>query len=99
GPPASLLFPSTTLFRSGLRLAGGVVPVLDDVGRDPQARGGEACVVPGGEPVVGGERRGEVVAQGRGDGRRHLLEPAQGGCAALRSEEHTSELQSRENLV
>src|SRR3712207_8184619 len=85
-PPRSTLFPYTTLFRSGWS-----VPA-DRFVRDAEAveRGG----------AVSGGRRAGVRAGGRGpspgDGHR-------GGRAAVaasdRSEEHTSELQSRQYLV
>src|SRR5688572_32764310 len=85
-PPRSTLFPYTTLFRSHRDA------------RRPELRIGERGLGPrreleqqrrhrrqahGGEPVVPRERD-------RGRGRRRPL---------LRSEEHTSELQSQSNLV
>src|SRR5690348_17425931 len=83
-PPRSTLFPYTTLFRSGHRLAGDL-PVPLDVERP--ARG------PG------------VRLEDATDHRGHLLEPApvrlqhRPDRAGLRSEEHTSELQSPVHLV
>src|SRR3712207_8913513 len=82
-PPRSTLFPSTTLFRS---------PVGADVGREGEVR-----------LDVGDARHalhlgdGRVVEQARlrRRGRRLPLRLP----AALRSEEHTSELQSRQYLV
>src|SRR3712207_7350864 len=81
GPPRSPLFPYTTLFRSGGRLAG-------------QAR----------EEGGGGGRRGPVHAQRSGDpaqlGDGGVVGGGQGAQQAdPRSEEHTSELQSRQYLV
>src|SRR5256885_2751683 len=85
-PPRSTLFPYTTLFRSGQ---------IDDqpVGRLISRRR------PGrGEPEI------EVGEAGLEAGRRRGQEPAAGrlgrkGEGAVRSEEHTSELQSPCNLV
>src|SRR5690606_40707223 len=87
-PPRSTLFPYTTLFRS-VRLR--------------RARAG-----PGGEPDAhDGERVAldllrQVAAHRPGLAAVHRLEEAVGARvhrARVRSEEHTSELQSRENLV
>src|SRR5690349_23054563 len=89
-PPRSTLFPYTTLFRSVA---------------------GESRAVPGGAVPAGRRHLGGVVQPGggrAGRGRRH----GEGGRAAAvrrgrpgagrvgrRSEEHTSELQSRRDLV
>src|SRR3989440_3434288 len=84
-PPRSTLFPYTTLFRSGRA-------------RDVR--------VPDGQ--LAGEARTQEAAQhgrerrGGGDGPRadHLRRAAGvAGAAVARSEEHTSELQSRSDLV
>src|SRR3712207_8399522 len=85
-PPRSTLFPYTTLFRSEPRLP-------PDAARDalPRQRG-----VPGGG--AGGAARGpggadaHLHARPEDDGRGRLR-------ADGRSEEHTSELQSRQYLV
>src|SRR3712207_7504060 len=90
-PPRSTLFPSTTLFRSEV-LAGGVIGPLE---RPSQL-------------VAGRYRDGELVVVGR----TSPLSPAQSAELAdvltpagpdhpwpERSEEHTSELQSRQYLV
>src|SRR3712207_7888728 len=82
-PPRSTLFPYTTLFRSALG------PV-----RPPDARGpGRASAV-----RLGRSRMGELSPDHRGSER-----PAGARfrriCGARRSEEHTSELQSRQYLV
>src|SRR5690606_40865837 len=84
-PPTSTLFPYTTLFRSRRRGGAGV-------------RGDR------GRAVAAGRRRPRRVPQGPRPGRARP-EPGDprrlqaAGPADLRSEEHTSELQSRENLV
>src|SRR3712207_9005847 len=87
-PPRSTLFPYTTLFRSR--------GVVDRVGRDPHAlRAGQRQRVQRDLPPA----RNEGRAGPRG--RTRLL----GGVGSLRgagparSEEHTSELQSRQYLV
>src|SRR3712207_9173475 len=95
-PPRSTLFPYTTLFRS---VVGVRVVVL--AGR---------AVLPGGRGVAGVVRRvvarvdGGVVVLvvrvvdrgGAADGERAAVVDAH---VAVRSEEHTSELQSRQYLV
>src|SRR3712207_7119266 len=82
-PPRSTLFPYTTLFRSRQDVLPG------DDAAEPRATAGGARAVRV-RPVGRRDRR-------RGRGRR------QGGRArpagAARSEEHTSELQSRQYLV
>src|SRR2546422_4951180 len=84
-PPRSTLFPYTTLFRSDRHTArGGVSP---DRKRDAGTRG----------RAGGGRRPGT-----RGRGPRRGAAPGRPGGRALarrRSEEHTSELQSRLHLV
>src|SRR2546422_5395267 len=82
-PPRSTLFPYTTLFRSPLLRLG-----RRGTGRDPARDGarGEA----------GLRRAGRVVAEGHGSGGRPAGVRAR---ARARSEEHTSELQSRLHLV
>src|SRR3712207_8245453 len=86
-PPISTLFPYTTLFRSG---EAGVQPAVADLGH-----------LVGPHPLRGHPvqrlRRRPVAAQA------HLQEPVAAQRAGLdepaRSEEHTSELQSRQYLV
>src|SRR3712207_8328833 len=90
-PPRSTLFPYTTLFRSAVHRAG--------------VQGG------GGAPALVRPERGAAVAAAVGEDRRlrgelRLLQPvgalrhrAEGEPADGRSEEHTSELQSRQYLV
>src|SRR3712207_7825386 len=82
-PPRSTLFPYTTLFRS--LLAGGAV-----AGAHP-------------DRPEAGDAGALDRAAGDGDGRPRRLRPALGGGdrgrLRDRSEEHTSELQSRQYLV
>src|SRR3712207_6973951 len=85
-PPRSTLFPYTTLFRSARHVAGGY----------PRASIGLA----GGEPRRGQRRqRGASEWRAGGAGARGGRVGLVGGAAAPRSEEHTSELQSRQYLV
>src|SRR3712207_7208277 len=86
-PPRSTLFPYTTLFRSVLQL----------VGPRPRATRGRD------EPAAEGlvlrrrehHRRGQVLRSVTRRARGHLGERSH----VARSEEHTSELQSRQYLV
>src|SRR5690606_41909746 len=99
-PPASLtLFPSSTLFRSGVnrRRAVTLRQCAAKINRRAQPRAEQ----PDDGAEVGPSRPGPRP-------RRHFSGGASGaaalarrprGAAAVRSEEHTSELQSRENLV
>src|SRR3712207_7812637 len=83
-PPRSTLFPYTTLFRSERRL---------DVGRQHPPQGRDAVEEPGhdvGRLAVAGGAHLAVAAV------RPRQLPA---VAEARSEEHTSELQSRQYLV
>src|SRR5206468_12522407 len=84
-PPRSTLFPYTTLFRSD--------EVLQRVVRDVPAgvrQHDHVAALPGGERVaVGGGFRDQVEAE----------HPARPRPVLHRSEEHTSELQSRSDLV
>src|SRR5690606_41139900 len=90
-PPVSPLFPYTTLFRSAHALGGAeeqrVAQVVDLVRADRRRR--EVLLVPGEVGRRGGEE-GDARARERDLGRAREHQ---------RSEEHTSELQSRENLV
>src|SRR3712207_7297877 len=84
-PPRSTLFPYTTLFRSDL-------VVIVEEADEPEAHRDEQA----------GPQEGvaEVHPQQHRDGQRGQdHQPAHGRRAALRSEEHTSELQSRQYLV
>src|SRR3712207_7158408 len=90
-PPRSTLFPYTTLFRSRGGVAGGL-----DRGRLLHVpRGGG---VPEGEKVAGCVERLPGGGRGRGEARR-AARGRGGGDPGGRSEEHTSELQSRQYLV
>src|SRR3712207_7756070 len=88
-PPRSTLFPYTTLFRSVV--LGDVAERAHEPGVARDAR----------ERLVGlparraGEHELEAVAQRPGQAGERLDEPRH----VLRSEEHTSELQSRQYLV
>src|SRR2546427_8587158 len=89
-PPRSTLFPYTTLFRSGLI---GMVPESDVL---PQSYVG-LLIDAAGKPTVlaSSKRHGRLMTV-------KLLQPVAipvGSVAQLRSEEHTSELQSQSNLV
>src|SRR2546430_6611667 len=89
-PPRSTLFPYTTLFRSPLTRRPPPLPSAETGGGDDvqEDRSGPARRRPGSsvQPRPPGHHRG--VGQRHGD-------PVTG----LRSEEHTSELQSQSNLV
>src|SRR5690606_40621232 len=86
-PAGPHLFPYTPLFRSQ----------ADGVG-DQRALG--HLGVMGGEQAVLEQRHGERLGQQRQrDGARQHQQEAQAQAPVERSEEHTSELQSRENLV
>src|SRR5687768_18286723 len=84
-PPRSTLFPYTTLFRSRRRGTGRRHQA------EPVRRVERIAAFPGGRNVG---KRLQAVLPGHGERR----EPA-GGDVRLRSEEHTSELQSRLHLV
>src|SRR3712207_8303806 len=84
-PPRSTLFPYTTLFRSQLGKGQRAVPLGAGHGADVPGRRLAVSRSPD-APVLEG-LRGEVVVE---DGRRPQ---------PVRSEEHTSELQSRQYLV
>src|SRR5206468_4441870 len=83
-PPRSTLFPYTTLFRSQDRR-----PARGRGGRDRGTGGGP----PARQSAEGHRRSGHPARQPRARGVR-----GEGGRTA-RSEEHTSELQSRSDLV
>src|SRR3712207_7263457 len=86
-PPRSALFPYTTLFRSAVRCGRGA---------RVRRRGGLAPCR--GESGVRGGDWGcaEFPRYGGNDG---VLFGGAGHCVGARSEEHTSELQSRQYLV
>src|SRR3712207_7422092 len=87
-PPRSTLFPYTTLFRSTPRRA-----KIPEGGRFAAA----------GSPLEGGSDSGAVEAVERRSDLRQLADEdrcvALGVARRFRSEEHTSELQSRQYLV
>src|SRR3712207_8859563 len=90
-PPRSTLFPYTTLFRSGVRAVAGP---------HHEEREGEAQRRASGD--AHGKRPQQREITGRDDqaGRREDPQPrTDGDEPPLRSEEHTSELQSRQYLV
>src|SRR3712207_8364649 len=82
-PPRSTLFPYTTLFRSRIRLAGMTAFRLGTV---------QACPPSGCGGTFGGNG-------GAGDMKIISVVSQKGGAGKTRSEEHTSELQSRQYLV
>src|SRR2546429_6010727 len=93
-PPRSTLFPYTTLFRSRDGFVGGdfVDDVLVVTGRI--GHGALGFALPSAEDV------GMVAGRVRlGRGECHREEKGAGRDAGQRSEEHTSELQSRLHLV
>src|SRR3712207_7956174 len=89
-PPRSTLFPYTTLFRSHLVIAALEERRVDRADR-PHALGGEA----------GGEGDGVLLADADVEDPIGVLLRRRDEARALehRSEEHTSELQSRQYLV
>src|SRR3712207_9371201 len=95
-PPRSTLFPYTTLFRSAADAVGDRVmdllderrPAVGEVVDDHELPQGTGPVEP-----LHGHDRGEVEQRALAAGRRRPHE------AHVRSEEHTSELQSRQYLV
>src|SRR3712207_7538868 len=86
-PPRSTLFPYTTLFRSGSVRAHG--RAAGGVEGERGDGGGEGLAGGGGDHLVAADH----------DARRRAQRRAAGVLEALRSEEHTSELQSRQYLV
>src|SRR5690606_41507123 len=88
--PASPLFPYTTLFRSKSTTVGHAREVWPSAVRTASGVSG-----PGGPTDRPAERSVERDAEFGGEGLDHVLH----ADLVARSEEHTSELQSRENLV
>src|SRR5690606_41821176 len=96
-PPTPTLFPYTTLFRSPAKLLG----ILPWPAAEIRKGIGDILVVlrqmrMHHHALVAGQQRGfahQVAADGEGRARREA------DAEHRRSEEHTSELQSRENLV
>src|SRR4051812_49741758 len=83
-PPRSTLFPYTTLFRSQAELMATTVAKNDIIICTALVMGRKAPVIVT-QPMVDSMRAGSVIITG-------ALRP-------IRSEEHTSELQSHVNLV
>src|SRR3712207_8359960 len=93
-PPRSTLFPYTTLFRSGtLPLRGGGLSAEDGLDLVAQLRHAEADAALGGAQRHAGAP-GDLVGGEPAPERQH-----ERLALAFRSEEHTSELQSRQYLV
>src|SRR3712207_8804022 len=90
-PPRSTLFPYTTLFRSDLDL-GPLGEGVDDRHSDPVQAAGH--LVAGAAELPAGVQHGEDDLGGR-----HVLVLRVEVDGDARSEEHTSELQSRQYLV
>src|SRR3712207_8032805 len=90
-PPRSTLFPYTTLFRSN---------DAREEARHARARPGQAQADAGNPALLGRDQAGQAAAPAM---RRHrpsvLPAAAVQPLHRLRSEEHTSELQSRQYLV
>src|SRR3712207_8613447 len=82
-PPRSTLFPYTTLFRSQ------PVVQLDRGGQQHGLR----------ERLLDLDQSARVLGPGRGDAAGPAQLDARGDLVPARSEEHTSELQSRQYLV
>src|SRR3989440_11185634 len=95
-PPRSTLFPYTTLFRSG-PLHGGaneeVLDMLDEIGSAKNAGPWLEDAVAGKKKIMGFGHRVYKVKDPRATVLQELAENV------FRSEEHTSELQSRSDLV
>src|SRR3712207_8796980 len=93
-PPRSTLFPYTTLFRSEGAPNSALLQAREEVFREmqPGGRGRDGAFLAGIKRLVVGAvlRVGRALARDVGR-QRHL--------AHARSEEHTSELQSRQYLV
>src|SRR5207249_8751621 len=96
-PPTPTLFPYTTLFRS-LPGCGAVLPRFSEAAGNPCHAGLGAqrvCV----RSASTCERRNPREAPGGGVSTSFRIESQEVVAALLRSEEHTSELQSRFDLV
>src|SRR3712207_9536315 len=95
-PPRSTLFPYTTLFRSLLELR--AVDDAQEIGQADEEHRRKKRQPPGREPERGvdEERR---VGRPPGDRPVHVIDGKRAFHPRRRSEEHTSELQSRQYLV
>src|SRR5690606_40186009 len=97
-PPTRTPFPYTTLFRSEhLRIDLTAAPITADVGA-PRREGLDAFwSIASTAPVAAGYFYSDAV---RGTSETRVAEASDvASVREIRSEEHTSELQSRENLV
>src|SRR3712207_9224531 len=95
-PPRSTLFPYTTLFRSRRRLRSGLgVGELPGLLREPRGHGGDLVGLAGEADLELGLEQQPLVER---RGPRLGVEPLR-GAHGVRSEEHTSELQSRQYIV
>src|SRR3712207_6967464 len=83
-PPRSTLFPYTTLFRSGYTVSNDFFDFVYNADRTPPI-----LSVEGGQDYVDGNDFASMTFSPNGDVTRQVV----------RSEEHTSELQSRQYLV
>src|SRR5436309_11267918 len=93
--PVSTLFPYTTLFRSGLAVAG-----RRGIRTGKLSGGGEGVREDGADRRRAERRRADPPREaGPGAWPARQSQGVSGSGARARSEEHTSELQSRENLV
>src|SRR3712207_8488613 len=87
-PPRSTLFPYTTLFRSSANANVAPTPATADIAHTPASGATvSSATAPTPAPAVMPSRPGSA------SGVRHTA------CTVVRSEEHTSELQSRQYLV
>src|SRR3712207_7018370 len=91
-PPRSTLFPYTTLFRSGSDGERAAQGEQDGEEGDEHRPGAGARGTSSGAHEGGNGRRRVSVPPGAGQGRQFPV-------VTTRSEEHTSELQSRQYLV
>src|SRR5690606_40042654 len=97
-PPAPPLFPSTTLFRSAGPASASRLPPRSSGGTAaPSASTGGRPAAPASPASFSGPSRG--ASDVTDAARRVLVVDDDPDARAARSEEHTSELQSRENLV
>src|SRR3712207_8313616 len=90
-PPRSTLFPYTTLFRSVKVAPAAILPVERRAFEPGQEEGREDALARHGRDYAPSDRSGPLRPDTRGP--LHLL------CREQRSEEHTSELQSRQYIV
>src|SRR5690349_22077271 len=98
-PPSSTLFPYTTLFRSE-RDAHEALTIASEHGayfRTPVALDRLGLLAVSDNPRTAARLLGSAAGIRQRSGEIHFLDVEQ--CDAARSEEHTSELQSRRDLV